>query len=307
MMPFTRWGLICSTVATFFFGFSGSEAFAEVLHDHATEQLRTEWGHQSMAWVLGPNSTSIRSPYEQAQPTGFTWSIVPDNTEAVYYAGGSVIYTDSEDPGCPCPRVTQDIRDLNAVGLDSLEDYKAVLESVIDAWADVSGIQNLGYVEETGSVLVGGVADILGRGPESGVGHIRFMAYDSPIIPTGVLASASYIPEPGVSVDNAYNRSRSGDVRFRSDANIWGQGSGNGFYFRKIAMHEVGHILGFAHNSVSGSVMGPGLYSELGLGEGDIEGAVAIYGPVIPEPTSVLLLLASGGVMMVVGSRRRLR
>lgn len=245
------------------------------------------WENQSMAWVLGPNSASIRSPYDAAQPTGFSWSIVPGNTGAVYSPGGSVI-TD---------RVTQDITDLNAVGLNGFEDYKSTLESVLDAWADVSGIQNLGYVEEEpGVVLVGGVDDMVSRGPSSGVGHIRFMAYDSSVIPTGVYASATYVPEPGVGVDNAYNRSRAGDVRFRSDTSIWGMGSGDGFYFSKIAMHEVGHVLGFGHNSVSDSVMGSGLYSESGLGEGDIEGAVSIYGPV-PEPSSLVALVMVGLAM----------
>ena len=248
-----------------------------------------------MAWVLGPGSASIRSPLDQAQPTGFSWSIVPENVGAVYYPDGSVI----------AGRVTQDITDLNAVGLNNFENYRSILESVVDAWADVSGIQNLGYIEETGDVLVGGVDDIVSRGVSAGIGHIRFMAYDSLVIPTNVFASSTYIPEPGVVTDMATNRARAGDIRFRSDANIWAQGSSDGFYFRKVAMHEVGHVLGFGHNSVSDSVMGGGLYSELKLGAGDIEGAVAIYGTV-PEPTTVLLL-AFGGLCLVVCRRARSR
>ena len=282
MIPSNKWRFITLTTAILVFGFAGEKGFAE-------------WGHQSMAWVFGPNSASIRSPYDQAQSTGFSWSIVPENVGAVYYPGGSVIADDVK--GLAIPRVTQDIMDLKAVGLNNFEDYRSALESVLNAWANVSGIQNLGYVEETGDVLVGGVDDIVSRGPSAGVGHIRFMAYDSPVIPTHVFASATYIPEPGVATDMATNRARAGDVRFRSDANIWSSGSGDGFNFRKIAMHEVGHVLGFAHNSVSDSVMGGGLYSQLGLGEGDIEGAVAIYG-VVPEPTTVLLL-ASGGLCLL--------
>ena len=277
MNPLTRWVLISVTGVTLAFGFTVDTANAQ-------------WGHQNMAWVLGPDSAAIRSPHEPAQPTGFSWSIVPGNTEALFYPGSNII----DD------KITQEITDLNAVGLDGFEDYKHVLGTVIDAWANVSGIENLGYVEETGDVLVGGVENILSR-PDAGVGHIRFMAYDSPVIPAHVYASATYIPEPGVTTDMAVNRSRAGDVRFRSDANIWAMGGDDGFYFRKIAMHEVGHVLGFAHNSISDSVMGGGLYSEPGLGQGDIAGAVAIYGVLVPEPTT-LSLLAVG--MLLVRQRR---
>jgi hypothetical protein len=111
------------------------------------------------------------------------------------------------------------------------------------------------------------------------------MAYDQDGL-NGASSSgqATYIPEPGSAVDNAYNRRKAGDVRLRSDAAIFGDdpnlvGGGAGYYFRRIAMHEMGHTLGFGHNTVSDSVMGGGSVSELGLGEGDIEGAVAIYGP----------------------------
>jgi len=103
-------GFITLTTAILVFGFAGGKGFAE-------------WGHQNMAWVLGPDSASIRSPYGEAQSTGFSWSIVPADVGAVYYPGGNVI----------ADRVTQDITDLNAVGLNNFEDYRSVLESVLDA------------------------------------------------------------------------------------------------------------------------------------------------------------------------------
>lgn len=276
MNPSTRWERITLTTVMLVFALASGKGLA------------ANWKHQSMAWVFGPDGTSIRSPDPEisgAQPAGFTWSMVPGNVGAVYFAGGNQI-TD---------RITQEFTDLNATGLNSFADYKNVLESAVDAWADVSGIQNLGYVEETGEVMVGAVDEIVNRGASAGVGHIRFLAYDSPIIPTNVFASTSYIPEPGATVDNAYNRSRSLDVRFRSDAHIWSSGNQlneNGFYFKKIAMHELGHAFGFGHNSISDSVMGGGLYTEPGLGTGDIEGAIAIYG--VPEPATVLALVVGG-------------
>ena len=85
-----------------------------------------EFNYQSMAWVLGPDSVSIRSPLEVPQPTGMTWSIVDADVESVYYPGGKVI----------ADRLTRDLTDLHAVGLESIEDYKNALESVVNAWAD---------------------------------------------------------------------------------------------------------------------------------------------------------------------------
>ena len=79
--------------------------------------------------------------------------------------------------------------------------------------------------------------------------------------------------------------------------------AGAGYYFRRIAMHEMGHTLGFGHNTVLDSVMGGGSVSELGLGEGDIEGALAIYGPV-PEPTT-LCLLGLGGLLLLTSQKKR--
>ncbi len=206
-----------------------------------------------MAWVLGPDGSTIRSPVETPQPTELTWSIVP---------GGVAHWLDPT-------RLTRPMTDLDAFGLSTFADYRDALEGVVNEWASACGIINAGYVHEDGTVLVGDVPDtdadgnhtITDRGFTAGVGHIRFMAYDQDGL-DGASSSgqATYIPEPGSAVDNAYNRRKAGDVRLRSDADIFGDegltGGGAGYYFRRIAMHEMGHTLGFGHNTVSDSVMG---------------------------------------------------
>ena len=251
-----------------------------------------------MAWVLGPNGATIRSPVSAPQPTGLSWSIVP-------------VSTNDTDPTTYL-KYTQGLYSLGvnfSSGVPSgMEGYKHVLGEVMDEWASVCGVTNLGYVEEDGSVLVGGVPDTSGdgilhitdRGSAVGVGHIRFMAYDERWISSSVYAQATYIPEPGSQVDNVANNSKAGDIRFNSEADIWGMSNGM-LFFRNIAMHEVGHVLGFGHNSITDSVMSSP-YTEWNLGTGDIEGALAIYGPV-PEPAS-LVLLAIGSLSLLYRRRK---
>ena len=265
------------------------------------------WEHQSMAWVLGPGGTTIRSPFATPQSTELSWSIVP-------------VSTNDSDPSTHL-KYTQGLFTLGVnfpSGVPSgMEGYKYVLGEVIDEWASVSGVTNAGYVEEDGSVPVGGVGDTNGdgelnitdRGPAAGVGHIRFMAYDSRWISSSVYAQATYIAEPGSQTDNVANNSKAGDIRFNSDSDIWEpydlDGSGGSYSdeekllrFRNIALHEVGHILGFGHNNIGDSVMWLP-YNEWNLSAGDVEGAIAIYDRVtVPEPgTLVLLSLASLGLL----------
>lgn len=278
--------------------------FTWILPDGKT--WASNWEHQSMAWVLGPDGTTIRSPLETPQPTELSWSIVP-------------VSTNDTDPSTHL-KYTQGLFTLGVnfpSGVPSgMEGYKYVLGEVVDEWASVSGVTNAGYVEEDGSVSVGGVGDTNGdgelnitdRGPAAGVGHIRFMAYDSRWISSSVYAQATYIPEPGSQVDNASNNSKAGDIRFNSDSTIWEPYDldGSGSYsdeekllrFRNIALHEVGHVLGFGHNNIADSVMWLP-YNEWNLSAGDVEGAIAIYDRVtVPEPgTLVLLSLASLGLL----------
>lgn len=252
-----------------------------------------DWEHKSNAWVPGPFGTSVRSPYESPQPTAITWSMVP----------GGVAHSNDAD------RETDDFIDMEVTGLTSLSDYQAVLRSAVDEWASVADITNLGYVHETGAVPIGPSGLLFeNRGPAANVGHVRFMTFDQEALNgASAYAQATCIPEPGTSVDNGYNLPRAGDIRFRSDANLWTDLLGE-VYFRNIALHELGHIFGFGHNTVSDSVMyAP--YTELNLGTGDIAGAVYIYGPpgggsAVPEPNALLLAIGGLFVLSFAGRRR---
>jgi len=254
----------------------------QVITVTCTDDDTTEvaWKHQNMAWVFGSDQLSIRDPtLNNPQPASFSWSMVPAGVKSIYYPGGN-----DHNP----QRYTKSFTDINATGLSTFDDYKNILDEAMSAWSDVSGIINLGYIEETQLngeyVPVGGSDDIIARTSNPHVGHIRFMVFGDDVISGSVFASTTYIPDPSAGVNNAVNRSRSLDVRFRDTAFVWDDdtinpgNNVNGFFLKKIAMHEIGHALGFAHNSDSESVMGGGTYTYSGLGAADVAGAVAIYG-----------------------------
>jgi hypothetical protein len=77
---------------------------------------------------------------------------------------------------------------------------------------------------------------------------------------------------------HAFYPSSGGDVHF-DDAESWSTSSSSGIHLETVAVHELGHSLGLAHSSVSGSVM-YATYSGVNnaLRDDDRAGIWAIYG-----------------------------
>lgn len=87
----------------------------------------------------------------------------------------------------------------------------------------------------------------------------------------GVLAHAYYPPPLGGTF--------TGNCHF-DEAEVWGIGTGGGAIdLETVALHEVGHLLGLAHSTVSGSVMAA-YYSGVrrSLSADDVAGIQSLYG-----------------------------
>jgi hypothetical protein len=92
----------------------------------------------------------------------------------------------------------------------------------------------------------------------------------------GVLAHAYYPPPLGGSY--------AGQIHF-DDAENW-TADLSGISLLSVAIHEIGHALGLAHSTVSGSIMNANYSGQTTLGSDDIQGILALYpisisGPVI--------------------------
>ena len=92
----------------------------------------------------------------------------------------------------------------------------------------------------------------------------------------GVLAHADFPPRCGV-VTNTLPK----PVHFDDSEHVWSIGAAaNAFDIETVALHEIGHIVGLAHSSVSNAVMAPTVspnFTKRALTQDDIDGFRRLY------------------------------
>jgi hypothetical protein len=159
----------------------------------------------------------------------------------------------------------------NSVAITSLPGFQACfitkIQNAFAAWQAVANIQFV-QVTDSGSAF----------NAPGATGDIRIGAhyFDGP---SGTLAHAYYPPPNG--------NSAAGDMHFDSAEN-WSCNT-SGIDIGIVALHEIGHSLGLAHENTSTvAVMDPFYNTSLtSLQSDDISGATAIYGPAaITDPPS---------------------
>lgn len=223
-------------------------------------------------FVLGPTSPGRWGGATLGMPAMVTWSLHPGT--------GETFDETSIRGGISGPVLS--LASFMPAG------FKAEVERALQAWSDVSGITFV-EVSDNGANF--------NAGPQATQGEIRFggHVFDGN---NGTLAHGFYPPTNGVTA--------AGDIHFDIAEN-WQVDSINGGTGTKdifqVTAHEIGHALGLDHTSVPNSLMNPS-YTEgfEGLQADDIAGAVALYGPAVPEPRTFVLC-----AMFLVGSRRLIR
>lgn len=216
-------------------------------------------------WGMGPNVAQNLSG-NVGTAGSFTWSIMGNGLSIGAGDGHS-------------GQQTQNFGSL--IGTSAMTEEIAILNSVFNTWASVSGLVNLGQVSDSGAN--GGASQAAG----GHLGDIRIALVDG-FSNSNVLAHAF---QPGtVAVGGS---TILGDVHVNTDWN-WvddpnEDGFGNDIDLYTVLLHEVGHSLGLGHSSVVGSVMEPTYAgARRSLHADDLAGIQFIYGnEPVPEPATM--------------------
>ena len=215
----------------------------------------------------------IGSPYEK-------WG------EPVYGTPGGIV-TWSIAPASP------GVGQFPYIALDSFlpPGYESHLEWAFAQWSAVANVQFQEVPDHAGAIATY---------PDAGV--IRFAGIEL-AIGAGILAQTAGPVGTYHEAENFFNST----TRFTSNVGWSYSDSGPGYNFDRVALHEIGHLMGLGHEQNVPSIMN--LYYNTGLPLGlqpdDVAGAQFIYGPAtVPEPSAFPMLLAVA-VVGTLGCLRR--
>jgi hypothetical protein len=228
-------------------------------------------GRALFAYETGTSSEKWGAPVFGTPGGVVTWSITPGTATVI--------------PGYPY------------VPLDTFAptDYEAHLKWAFDQWSAAANIQFL-EVSDNGAAIA--------TTPNAGV--IRFTGIEL-ASGAGILAQTSGPIGPESEAAYAY----ADTVRFTSNV-VWSYSdSGPGYNFDRVALHEIGHLLGLQHEDILSAIMNPCYRTDLPLGlqADDVAGAQFLYGGVagapVPEPGTLAVALAAWGGMLARRGRTR--